>query len=149
MTLGKQGGFTLIELLVALVILGLLVGLVGPQFFGKVDSSKVKTGQIQVSMLKVALQTYRLDMGGYPDTLVRLKQRPEDLDAYWSGPYIDGEIPLDPWGQEYQYQIEPATDLGFVLYSYGADGLAGGEGLNADIGYLPKQPLNRSQENLY
>ena len=43
MRTGKQAGFTLIELLVTLVILGLLVGLVGPQFFGKVDSSKVKT----------------------------------------------------------------------------------------------------------
>jgi len=148
MGLRKQAGFTLIELLVALVILGLLVGLVGPQFFGKVDSSKVKTSQIQVSMLKVALQTYRLDMGGYPDTLDRLQRRPNDANAYWSGPYIDGEVPFDPWGREYQYQIEPTTDLGFFLYSYGADGLSGGEGLDADIGYLPKQESMRSQENL-
>ena len=68
MRLLRQAGFTLIELLVALVILGLLVGLVGPQFFGKVDSSKVKTSKIQVDMLKVSLQTYRLDGWGYPDT---------------------------------------------------------------------------------
>ena len=54
-------GFTMIELLVVLVILGLLAGLVGPQFFGKVDSSKVRTAETQVKMLKMALQTYRLD----------------------------------------------------------------------------------------
>ena len=72
----RQTGFTLIELLVTLVILGLLVGLVGPQFFGKVDSSKVKTGEIQVDMLKMALQTYRLDAGTYPEHLHGLVQRP-------------------------------------------------------------------------
>ena len=72
----RQVGFTLIELLVTLVILGLLVGLVGPQFFGKVDSSKVKTAKIQVDMVKMALRTYRLDAGIYPETLDVLWQRP-------------------------------------------------------------------------
>jgi general secretion pathway protein G len=148
MRTGKQAGFTLIELLVTLVILGLLVGLVGPQFFGKVDSSKVKTSQIQVSKLKVALQTYRLDMGNYPDALIKLWQRPADANAYWSGPYIDGQVPLDNWGREYQYQVDSKSDIGFSLYSFGADGVSGGEGLNADIGYLPRQGLSGSQENL-
>ena len=82
----QQMGFTLIELLVALVILGMLVGLVGPQFFGKVDSSKVKTAQIQVDMLKVALQTYRLDLGSYPEQLEALWRRPEKSECLleWS-----------------------------------------------------------------
>ena len=125
MTLLRQAGFTLIELLVALVILGLLVGLVGPQFFGKVDSSKVKTSGIQVDMLKVSLQTYRLDMGVYPDNLGALWERPKTGATYWSGPYIDGAVPVDPWEQPYQYGLDTQTAYGFYLYSFGADGKAG------------------------
>ena len=134
----RQAGFTLIELLVTLVILGLLVGLVGPQFFGKVDSSKVKTAEIQVDMLKMALRTYRLDAGIYPENLDALWQRPSNANTFWSGPYLDGVVPLDPWGREYQYRADSDSETGFVLYSLGADGVAGGEELDADIGYLPK-----------
>ena len=148
MRFGKQVGFTLIELLVALVILGMLVGLVGPQFFGKVDASKVKTAQIQVDMLKVALQTYRLDMGVYPEELNALWQRPEKANAYWSGPYMDGRVPLDPWERNYKYGLDTNTDHGFFLYSLGADGASAGEGLNADIGYLLQEGQASAGENL-
>lgn len=134
----KQAGFTLIELLVTLVILGLLVGLVGPQFFGKVDSSKVKTAEIQVDMLKMALRTYRLDAAIYPETLDALWQRPSGANTFWSGPYIDGVVPLDPWGRQYQYRVDRDSEMGFNLFSFGADGVAGGQELGADIGYLPK-----------
>ena len=142
MKVRKQAGFTLIELLVAMVILGLLVGLVGPQFFGKVDSSKVKTTQIQIDMLKVSLQTYRLDMGGYPDSLTALWQRPAGGAPYWSGPYIDSRVPLDAWENAYLYGIDAQTENGFYLFSLGADGRPGGEGLNADIGYLSARDDN-------
>ncbi len=143
----RQAGFTLIELLVTLVILGLLVGLVGPQFFGKVDSSKIKTTEIQVDMLKMALRTYRLDAGDYPETLDLLWQRPSEGKTFWSGPYIDGVVPLDPWGRQYEYRVDRDSDMGFNLYSFGADGAAGGDGIGADIGYLPKNDGTGIQGN--
>ena len=134
-------GFTLIEILVVLVILGLLAGLVGPRLFGKVDSSKVKTAQTQVKMLKTSLQTFRLDLGRFPTTeegLAALERKPDSQDAHlWAGPYLDEALPLDPWGNPYQYRAEPAAGQEFTLYSFGADGQAGGEGLAADIGYVP------------
>jgi general secretion pathway protein G len=137
----RHAGFTLIEILVVLVILGLLAGLVGPRLFSKVDSSKVKTAETQVKMLKTSLQTFRLDMGRYPSTdegLGALEKRPESPDAHlWAGPYLDEALPADPWGNPYQYRAEPAAGQEFTLYSFGADGQAGGEGLAADIGYLP------------
>lgn len=137
----RSTGFTLIEILVVLVILGLLAGLVGPRLFGKVDSSKVKTAETQVKMLKTALQTFRLDVGRFPTTdegLASLAKRPEgsDLPA-WAGPYLDEDLPLDPWGKPYEYRDQPAAGQDFTLYSLGADGEAGGEGIAADIGYLP------------
>lgn len=137
-----QSGFSLIELLVVLVILGLLAGLVGPRLFTKVDTSKVKTAETQIKMLKSALQVYRLDMGTYPTTeqgLAALNSRPASGRGLelWQGPYLDEEMPVDPWGRPYHYQLKPSKTQPFSLFSYGADGQPGGEGINADIGYLP------------
>ena len=134
-----QRGFTMIELLVVLVILGLLAGLVGPKMFGKVDNAKVKTVQTQIKMLKAALQTYRLDVGEYPSTqegLVAINKKPDSPKAKqnWQGPYLSEKVPADPWGTAYQYRREPSGEEDITLYSLGADGKPGGEGLDADIG---------------
>ena len=126
--------------MVVLVILALLAGLVGPQLFGKVDSSRVQTAETQIKMLRGALQAYRLDVGRYPSTaegLDALVQPPTDGAGAWSGPYLADEVPLDPWDTPYRYQ-HPAGNLqGFALYSLGADAQEGGEGHDADVGYLP------------
>ena len=134
----KQSGFTLIELLVVLVILGMLAGLVGPRIFGNVDKSKVKTADTQVRMLRGALQTYRLDVGNYPNSEQGLKaliSNPGDVRS-WQGPYLEDQIPKDPWENDYIYK-SPVNNLqGFALYSYGADGKEGGEEFDADVGIL-------------
>jgi general secretion pathway protein G len=139
---GQQRGFTMIELLVVLVILGMLAGLVGPRLFGKLDSSKAGAVETQVKMLKGALQTYRLDVGSYPSTqdgLEALVRQPKSGRAVrrWKGPYLDDEVPLDPWENPFVYAREPSGLQEFSLYSHGADGEPGGEGLDADIGYIP------------
>lgn len=135
----SDAGFTLLELLVVLVILALLAGLVGPQLFGRVDSAKVKTAETQVRMLRGALQTFRLDIGRYPtneEGLAALVRPAATVGERWKGPYLDGELPEDPWDAPYRYNY-PADNLhGFALYSLGADSQEGGEGTDADIGYL-------------
>lgn len=135
-------GFTLLEMLVVLVIIGLLASLVGPKLFTKVDSSKVTTAQTQVKMLKGALETLRLDVGRFPtesEGLALLNAPPADekLRARWRGPYLDEALPPDPWGNPYQYGVPGAGGQPFALYSMGADGKRGGEGFDADVGYLP------------
>ena len=135
--LQRNFGFTMIELLVVLVILGLLAGLVGPQFFGKVDSSKVRTAETQVKMLKMALQTYRLDVGQFPSSLGDLQSAPSNGGSYWDGPYLEENVPLDPWNNDYVYRRDSNAPQGFYLFSRGADGIEGGEELNADVGYVP------------
>ena len=135
-------GFTLIEMLVVLVIIGMLAGLVGPKLFGRVDSSKVKTAEIQIKMFKGSLETFRLDVGRFPtqaEGLLVLNMPPTDEQAraHWHGPYLDQDVPLDPWGNAYLYSLPGTNGQPFALYSLGGDGKRGGEGTDADIGLLP------------
>lgn len=135
----KARGFSLIELLVVLVILGMLAGLVGPRLFSNVDKSKVKTANTQVKMLKSSLQAYRLDLGRYPSTdegLAALISKPKSGGRDWSGPYLEDQVPMDPWNRPYVYKSPVENLQGFALYSMGGDGKPGGEGLDADVGYL-------------
>ena len=139
--INNKQGFTLIELLVVLIILGLLAGLVGPQIFGNVDKAKVQTAETQVKSLKTAIQTLRLDIGRIPteeEGLRLLIQRPSDEKAskFWRGPYIEEQIPLDPWNNPYQYNTTSSGLLPFSLYSFGADGKSGGAEYDQDIGYV-------------
>lgn len=132
--------------MVVLVILGLLAGLVGPRLFGRIDRSKVQTAETQIKMLRGALQAFRLDLGRYPTTAeglaVLVRPSPEAAD-FWRGPYLDDEVPDDPWRTPYRYRYPADNIQGFALYSLGADSKDGGEGINADIGYLPKAPSSR------
>lgn len=137
-------GFTLLEMIVVLVIIGLIMGLIGPRLFGQADKAKVQTAQTQVRMLKGALETMRLDIGRFPteqEGLQLLVAKPSDatLSQRWSGPYLDGEVPKDPWGNPYQYSPTATADQPLTLYSTGADGKRGGADLDADVGFLPAQ----------
>ncbi|MEW6414712.1 MAG: type II secretion system major pseudopilin GspG [Pseudomonadota bacterium] len=127
-------GFTLLELLVVLVILGLLVGVVAPRFFGQVGKSEVKVAAAQIKSLEDALDQYRLDVGRYPTTeqgLAALDTQPAGV-TRWRGPYLKKAVPNDPWGNPYQYR-SPGEHGEVDLYSFGRDGQPGGTGEAADI----------------
>jgi len=127
-------GFTLVELLVVMVIIGLLAALVVPRFVRQEEKAKVKATQAQIELLGTALDTFRLDVGRYPTTqegLNALRRQPGDAQK-WDGPYLKKEVPLDPWGKAYLYE-SPGKHGVYDLYSYGADGVPGGEGDNRDV----------------
>lgn len=143
-------GFTLLEMLVVLVIIGMIVSLVGPKLFSKVDSSKVQTAETQVKLLRGALETMRLDLGVYPgaeEGLSVLTTRPGDdkLARRWHGPYLEDALPNDPWGNPYQYVVPGPEGRPFGIYSFGADGKPGGEGYDADVGMVPNPDANDRQ----
>jgi general secretion pathway protein G len=126
-------GFTLIELLVVMVILGMLAALVGPQIFGKVGKGKQSAAKTQIEMLGQALDSYRLDIGKYPSSSEGLNALTTNPGAEgWDGPYLKKALPNDPWGKPYQYQ-SPGAHGDYDLFSYGGDGVAGGEGENKDV----------------
>lgn len=98
-----EGGWSLIELLVVMVILGLLATLVAPRLFGKVEQSKVTAAKAQIELLGTALDSFRLDVGRYPESLDELLSSDKQN---WRGPYLrKKQIPMDPWGEEYQYEV--------------------------------------------
>ncbi len=147
-----QQGFTLLEMIVVLVIIGLIMGLVGPRLFGQADKAKVQTAGTQIKMLGGALQTMRLDISRWPseqEGLSLLTNRPADTTAAngWAGPYLSDAVPMDPWGHPYQYSPATSGNNPYTLYSFGADGKAGGEGQDADVGNLPGPPSGTSPAN--
>lgn len=127
-------GFTLLELLVVMVIIGLLAGYVGPRYFSQIGKSEVKAARAQIDALEKALDQYRIDVGRYPSTeqgLAALNVAPTG-ESRWDGPYLRKGVPDDPWGKPYQYR-QPGEHGEFDLYSFGPDGLPGGEGAAADV----------------
>ncbi len=131
---GIEQGFTLLELLVVIVIIGLLAGYVAPRYFSQVGKAEVKVTQAQIDALSKGLDQYRLDTGHYPTMeqgLQALINRPTD-EPKWGGAYLSKAVPLDPWGKAYMYRI-PGQHGEIDIFSYGKDGLSGGEGENKDI----------------
>ncbi len=130
----QERGFTLIELLIVMVILGLLAALVGPRMFGKTGKAKQKAAKAQISLFETAVDTYRLDVGKFPTTeqgLQALREKPQDQPK-WDGPYLPKQVPLDPWGNPYEYR-SPSEHGDYEIVSYGADGASGGEGEDSDV----------------
>ncbi|BEP47417.1 type II secretion system protein GspG [Variovorax beijingensis] len=135
-TRAAQRGFTLIELMVVLVIIGVLAALIVPNVIERADDARVTAARTDINNLMQALKLYRLDNQRYPTAeqgLQSLLVRPTAGPAApnWK-PYVE-KLPNDPWGHPYQY-MNPGIKGEIDVLSLGADGQAGGEGKNADIG---------------
>jgi general secretion pathway protein G len=131
-----QRAFTLIELMVVLVIIGVLAALIVPNVMDRADDARVTAARTDISNLAQALKLYKLDNQRYPTAaqgLQALRNKPtvEPVPMNWK-PYVE-KLPNDPWGQPYQY-LNPGLKGEIDVFSFGADGQAGGEGKNADIG---------------
>jgi len=133
----KQRGFTLLELLVVLLIIGMLVAYVGPKYFGEVGKSQTQVAAAQLEGFGQALDQFRVDTGHYPSASEGLAAlyAPPGSEPHWNGPYLKKAVPVDPWGNAYVYNNPStiSTCKDYDLISYGADGKAGGSGLDADI----------------
>jgi general secretion pathway protein G len=130
-----EQGFTLLEIMVVVVIIGLLVAAVAPNFMGQIDRAAVNRARTDLRSIETALNLYRLDNFRYPSTaegLEALVRNPGEAAApNWKQQLP--RIPVDPWDQPYQY-VSPGQRGDFDVFTYGADRQEGGEGINADIG---------------
>lgn len=133
-------GFTLIEIMVVVVILGILAALVVPTIMSRPDQAKATVARTDVNAIASALEMYRLDNGFYPsaeqglDALVTEPSGSPEPRRWNSDGYLP-KLPIDPWGRPYQYDV-PGTHnpRSFDVYSLGADGRVGGDGVNAEVG---------------
>lgn len=133
-----QGGFTLLEVMVVVVILGILAALVVPKIISRPDEARVIAAKQDIASLTQALKLYRLDNQRYPTTeqgLQALSARPPaaPIPRNWkAGGYLE-RLPKDPWGNPYQY-LSPGVHGEIDVFSFGADGVSGGEANDTDIG---------------
>ena len=78
---------------------------------------------------------YKNSTGNFPSTqqgLAVLRTKPTDV-ANWDGPYLQADVPLDPWGRVFVYKFPGDLPDEPEIISLGADGQPGGTGINADI----------------
>jgi general secretion pathway protein G len=134
----RQGGFTLIEIMVVVVILGILAAIVVPNIMDAPDKARVTKAKQDLRVLESALELYKLDNFNYPssqqglEALVAPPSGDPPAPNWKQGGYIKA-LPKDPWGNPYQY-LYPGTHGEIDLFSFGADGKPGGDGVSADIG---------------
>ncbi len=129
-------GFTLIELMVVLVIIGVLAALIVPNVLDRASDARVTAARTDINNMMQALKLYKLDNQRFPSAeqgLQSLVKKPTagTVPSNWR-PYLD-KLPQDPWGKPYQY-LSPGLKAEIDVMSFGADGQAGGEGANADLG---------------
>ncbi len=135
----SEAGFTFLEILIVIMIIGVLTAIVGPNLIGNVGKSKQVAAKDQIRILELALKQYYADTGQFPTTaqgLGALRRQPTSppQPEGWSGPYLEKDVPRDPWGRDYVY-VSPGreSDAGYDLYSLGSDGKVGGVSEAADI----------------
>lgn len=132
----RSRGFTLIELMVVLVIIGVLAALIVPNVLDRASDARVTAARTDINNLMQALKLYKLDNQRFPSNeqgLQALVRKPTagSLPTNWR-PYLD-KLPQDPWGKPYQY-LNPGLKAEIDVMSFGADGQAGGQGADADLG---------------
>jgi len=137
----RNHGFTLIEIMAVVLIIGMLSSIVGFAVFRQVDKARVVTAKAQIDRLESSLELYAMDNGRFPtteqglDALVNEPSSAPEPPNYQPGGYLKGDLPLDPWGNEFLYESPGSHNPGsFDLWSLGKDGVTGGEELDADIG---------------
>lgn len=135
----REAGFTLLEILIVLTIIALVAAFVGPRLMAQLDRSKVTAAKVQIRSLTSSLETMRLDLGRYPteaEGLVMLVEAPSPTNedaALWQGPYLETDVPNDPWGRAYVYRAPATLEARPLVISLGADGAEGGTGNAADL----------------
>jgi general secretion pathway protein G len=126
-----RGAFTLMEVLLVLVILVVLGSLAVGMFTNTKRQADINAAKSQIELFATPLDLYFFAMNEYPSTaagLEALRRPPADArqPEKWAGPYLDREIPLDPWGNPYQYAYPGTYNPDkYDIWSFGPDGQNG------------------------
>jgi general secretion pathway protein G len=125
----RARGMTLIEIMVVITILGLIMAAVGVSVLSQLDQAKLRRTRMDFHSLRSALKVYYAKKGRFPDTATGLRGLVDHQ--------ILEALPKDPWGNEYVYVNEGGKPR---ITSYGGDGMAGGDGNDADLCSCDPEP---------
>ncbi|UVO49380.1 type II secretion system major pseudopilin GspG [Sphingomonas sp. SUN019] len=134
----KKNGFTLVELMVVVVIIGLLATIVALNVLPSGDTARIQKAKADIATIEQGLELYKLQNVNYPTTaqglqaLISAPSGLADPSRYQAGGYLK-KLPDDPWGKAYLY-ASPGRNGAADVWTNGADGKEGGEGIDADIG---------------
>ena len=98
--------FTLIEVVIVIVILVTLASIATPMYLNYIKSANIGAAKSQIKLLVDAVNGYKLAYKNYPEGengLQALVENIEDKET-WQGPYLQGSLPKDPWGNDYIYK---------------------------------------------
>jgi len=131
--LHPEAGVTLVEMMVVILIIGLITAIVAINVLPSQDKARVEKAKADIAAIDQALTLFHLEAARFPTT-------EEGLDALVKPALALGAeraafirtLPKDPWNRPYQY-VAPGESSPYDLYSMGADGKIGGEGLDADV----------------
>lgn len=134
----NEDGWTFMETLIVIAIILVLSATAGFAAISSLEKSRIAAAKTQIESLATALEAYYIDCGNYPAAeqgLAALRKNPETSPSSdsWGGSYLYKDAPKDPWGYEYEYTCPAPDGSPYGIRSFGADGMEGGEGKNADI----------------
>ncbi len=134
----EADGFSYIETVICIAVMVILTVVVGVASIKLIDRAKEAKCYKEIESFRLALEEYYTECGSFPSQeqgLFALWEKPVlyPVPSKWNGPYLDSEVPADPWGNEYQYRVPGSNNLPYEIFSYGSDGEKGGEGPKADI----------------
>jgi len=126
----NRKGFSLAELMVVIVIIALLAAFVGRNVLDRLFTSQRGIAKAEIMTIVEALNDYAINNNGtFPDSLESLVT-PDPTGRT----YLDGDIiPVDPWKNEYGYEPPQSGSNKPKVFTYGKDGVPGGEGDDMDF----------------
>jgi general secretion pathway protein G len=124
----RNAGYTLIEIMTVLMIIAVLVGSVVYLLVGNVDVARTSRVDADFQAIATQLRTYEMMNMRMPSSLEALVKKPGGADAPRRWVQLLERIPLDPWGEPYQYSNPGKLNpRGFDLVSKGPDRQLGTE----------------------
>lgn len=132
----RSRGFTLIEIVIVIALIGLILGVVVSRIMGNQKRAEYKLAESQMQTIAGKIDQFQSDTGRFPNALDELVNAPSDVTG-WLGPYSKSQELSDPWRRPIEYRQPGDNGALYQITSLGADGKAGGEGVDKDIVVAP------------